>query len=152
MFVKIALALMPAGESSSLKILTQWILNKNHTRIFSGVPVLQYEFQGAFDPNKLKCGLFKVRDEFEGVYFKYVLVLVFGNLQYSVVVPDPASEKDVSKTMLAFPALVDKSSVVECGVPAFEHIYFDSEENVKGEKVEIIMFFGAREKIDPLAQ
>ncbi|WPX21043.1 hypothetical protein RHM58_14990 [Pseudomonas sp. 10S4] len=46
MFVKIALALMPDVDRSRLGLLKQWVLSKDHTRMFSGVPVLQYEFQG----------------------------------------------------------------------------------------------------------
>ncbi|MFL1478263.1 HNH endonuclease [Pseudomonas grimontii] len=150
MFVKIALALMPDTDRSRLELLKNWILAKDYTRMFSGVPVLKYEFQGAFNPERLKCGLFKVKDEFEGVYFKYILVLVFGNLQYSVVIPDPISEENVSKTLLAFPALLDRATIEECGEPSYEHLHFESEEVVKGEKVDICMLFEKRETMDPV--
>jgi hypothetical protein len=150
MFVKIALALMPDVDRSRLELLKDWILSEDHTRMFSGVPVLQYEFQGTFNPERLKCGLFKVKDEFEGVCFKYILVLVFGNLQYSVVIPDPMSEQDVSKTLLAFPALLGRAIIEECGEPNYEHLHFESEEIVKGEKVDICMHFEKREKKDPV--
>ncbi|RBL70082.1 HNH endonuclease [Pseudomonas sp. MWU13-2625] len=148
MFTKMALALMPVAESSRLAPLKEWILNKDHARLFSGVPVIQYEFQGTFDPDIIKCGLFKVKEDFEAVYFRYVFVLVFGNLQYCVVIPDPATEQGVSKTMLVFPALVERGMVEECGAPAVEKMYFESEEIVRGEEVCISMHFATREELN----
>lgn len=141
MFVKIALALMPDIEFRQLDELREWILNKDHTKMFSGVPVAQWEFQGFFDPSKLRCGLFKVKTEFEAQYFKYVLVINFGNLQYNVVIPAPLSEREARKTMLDFPALIDRDSVEACGAPSYSHIHFDSNEIVRGESVDMYMFF-----------
>ena len=141
MFVKIALALMPDAEMSKLDLLRQWILSKEHIGYFSGVPVTQWEFQGNFDPCELKCGLFKVKDEFKDDYFTYTLVLVFGNLQYCVVVPDPALDRNVRKTMLNFPVLIDARTVENCGVPSFKRLYFDSGEVVRKEKISLFMTF-----------
>lgn len=150
MFVKMALALMPDDEFQQLNELREWILSKDHTRIFSGVPVAQWEFQGFFDPGKLRCGLFKVKDVFENQYFKYVLVINFGNLQYNVVIPDPLSERETPKTMLDFPALVDRDNVEASGAPSYNHIYFESVDVVKDESVDIFMFFETIEKTPPI--
>lgn len=149
MFVKMALALMPDVEFRQLGELREWILNKDHARIFSGVPVAQWEFQGFFDPSKLRCGLFKVKGKFADQYFKYILVINFGNLQYNVVIPDLSSERELCKTMLDLPALVDRDSVETCGVPSYSHIHFDSDEVVRGESIDIYMLFETKEKFKP---
>ena len=52
--------------------------------------------------------------------------------------------------MLDVPALVDRDNVEACGEPTYNHIYFDSNEVVKGESVDIYMLFETIEKIAPL--
>ena len=146
MFIKMALALMPDAEFRQLGELREWILNKNHTKMFAGVPVAQWEFQGFFNPSKLRCALFKVKKEFEIQYFKYILVVNFGNLQYNVVIPDPSSESGTRKTMLDFPAMIGRDNVEAFGVPNYSHIHFDNDKIVKGEFVDMYMFFEKMQK------
>ena len=58
-----------------------------------------------------------------------------------MVVPDPALDRNVRKTMLNFPVLIDARTVENCGVPSFKRLYFDSGEVVRKEKISLFMIF-----------
>lgn len=141
-FVKMALALMPKEDHESLGQLKQWLLADNHETLFSGdVKVIEWQMPGPMNPHRLLCYICKAKPEFEATHFKYILLVAFGNHQYQVVIPDPASEAGVNKNFQFAPALVPPNHFKKYGVPDFTERSFFSSELVKGEKVDIQISF-----------
>ncbi|WP_053184898.1 HNH endonuclease [Pseudomonas thivervalensis] len=137
--IKIAIAMMPSEDHERLAVLKQWLLMKDNQPIMSNIPVIEWAASGPINPNRIVCMVGKAREEFRSEYFLYTFIFCYANMQYQLIVPVMDEEAGRNKAFVFAPVLLSDSHFRAYGPCGHVEKYLDSDQQVRGESVELLL-------------